>query len=359
MRKQQHSSKATMQTILSPNETQDTAGEASVVLRAPRELPPGANFVRAKLLWEIGLHIAGNPKTPYYGNRDVCITVGSGSGKQYKPWLRMSSGSPILAHAVTSRELEIAIVNPAALLTQAYRGVGLFTTPLPLRVVATYPSWDRFVILLHPRVGIESLAEIKEKRLPLRISVREDTTHSTRVLIDQIFGLYGFSLADLEGWGGSLQLNGGPGDGRRLKELREGTIDIVMDEGILTWFNQALADGYALLTLGDADFEELAKLGWRRVVMPTGIYSNLKVAYACIDYSGWPLYAHESLPDDDAYKIVNAIAARQEEIAWDTDNPWAPYAGIASLGQETPSSPRDVPLHPGAARWFNEHGFPV
>ena len=44
-------------------------------------LPRGANFQRAKLLWEIGLHIAGDPNTPYYGPRDMCITVGSGSGE--------------------------------------------------------------------------------------------------------------------------------------------------------------------------------------------------------------------------------------------------------------------------------------
>ena len=43
-------------------------------------LPKGANFVRAKTLWEIGLHIAGNPATPYGGNRDMVIIVGSGSG---------------------------------------------------------------------------------------------------------------------------------------------------------------------------------------------------------------------------------------------------------------------------------------
>ena len=42
-------------------------------------LPRGANFQRAKMLWEIGLHIAGDPKTPYYGPRDMCITVGSRS----------------------------------------------------------------------------------------------------------------------------------------------------------------------------------------------------------------------------------------------------------------------------------------
>ena len=52
------------------------------------------------MLWEIGLHIAGNPNTPYDGPRDMCIAVGSGSHENFKPWLRMSTGSPILAHAV-------------------------------------------------------------------------------------------------------------------------------------------------------------------------------------------------------------------------------------------------------------------
>ena len=63
-------------------------------------LPKGANFVRAKTLWEIGLHIAGNPATPYGGNRDMIITVGSGGGERFRPWLRMATGSAILAEEV-------------------------------------------------------------------------------------------------------------------------------------------------------------------------------------------------------------------------------------------------------------------
>src|SRR5438093_12993385 len=95
-------------------------------------LPRGANFQRALMLWEIGLHIAGNPNTPYYGPRDMCIAVGSGSNETFKPWLRLSTGSPILAHAVCRNELEAAMINPSGLLTQAYRGTGLFpTTPHP------------------------------------------------------------------------------------------------------------------------------------------------------------------------------------------------------------------------------------
>src|SRR5205085_10764394 len=140
----------------------------------------------------IGLHIAGDPNEPYTGNRDVCITVGSGSGERYQPWLRMSSGSPALAHAVARGELDAAIVNPSAMLTQAVRGKGLFREPLPLCIVANYPSWDRFVFAVQPRLGLKSLADVKVKRLPLKLSTREDPTHSTRDLINQVLGLYGY-----------------------------------------------------------------------------------------------------------------------------------------------------------------------
>ncbi|MDP3766923.1 MAG: hypothetical protein Q8S13_02815, partial [Dehalococcoidia bacterium] len=94
-------------------------------------LPPGANFLRGKTLWEIGLHIAGNPDTPYGGNRDMCIVVGSGTGAQFVPWLRMATGAPHLAYAVADGGIEMAFVNPSGLLTQAYRGTGMFSKPLP------------------------------------------------------------------------------------------------------------------------------------------------------------------------------------------------------------------------------------
>ncbi|MBI2230784.1 MAG: hypothetical protein HYU46_17010 [Deltaproteobacteria bacterium] len=317
-------------------------------------LPRGANFQRAKLLWEIGLHIAGDPNTPYYGPRDMCITVGSGSGENLKPWLRMSTGSPILAHAVCRGELEMAMVNPSGFLTQAYRGTGLFSQPLPVRVLANYPSWDRYVHIIHPRTGLKSLAEIKEKKYPLRLSIREDATHSTRVLLDQTLAIYGFTLKDLESWGGRLQLNGGPGDERRMQAIKNETIDAIFDEGLILWFDAALAAGMQPITLEDWAFDKLQTLGWRKVKIPLGRYPHLKEEHTCIDYSGWPLYTRASLPDEDAYKVVDAINARKDEIFWEDS-----YTGVGQLGQDTDATPRDVPLHPGAERWYREHGFKV
>ena len=75
-------------------------------------LPKGANFVRAKTLWEIGLHLAGNPATPYGGNRDMIITIDSGSGATLRPWLRPAIGSPILAEPIAKGDgVDLAFVN--------------------------------------------------------------------------------------------------------------------------------------------------------------------------------------------------------------------------------------------------------
>lgn len=315
-------------------------------------LPKGANFVRGKMLWEIGLHIAGNPDTPYGGNRDMVITVGSGSGERFRPWLRMASGSAILAEGVAAGDVEAAFVNPSALLTQAYRGVGLFKKPLPVRIICNYPSWDRFVMAFHPRTGIKSVADIKAKKYPLRLSVREDPTHSTIVLIDQIFALHGFTLADIESWGGKLLRCGGPGDERRrLQPMARGEIDAVFDEGIKPWLKPALDAGLLPIGFDDREYAELGKLGWRRVTLPKALFPGLPHDVDTLDFSGWPIYCSAALPDQMAYDICAAVAAREAEI------PWEKMAGGNAVHAvtETDSTPMDVPLHPGAERWLREH----
>lgn len=320
----------------------------------PEPLPQGANFKRAKTLWEICLDIAGNPTTPYYGPRDISIAVGSGSGEHYKPWFRMSTGSPILAHAVANGELEYVFVNPSAMLTQAYRGTGLFKEPLPLRTVFSYPSWDRYVVVFRPGFEAGSLAEIRDRKLPIRLSIREDATHSTRVCTNQLFAAYGFSVDDVLSWGGSLQTNGGPGDKRRINAVREGAVDVVIDEGIGTWLHVALEQGYRPITLEDRIFDHMSAIGWRRVKLPASWDPHLTADHDCIDYSGWPVYTRDSMPEDDVYKVCAAVGARVDEIPWEENFP-----GASRLGLDADATPLDVPLHPGAAKWYREQGADV
>ena len=311
------------------------------------QLPRGAQFTRSKMLWEIALGIAGDPNIRYYEDRDVSIVIGNGSGEAFTPALTMAPGSPALAHAVARGDLDMAFVNPSGMLTQAYRGTGLYSEPLPVRVIASYPSYDRFVAAVHPRLGVTSLAEIAEQKPALRVSVREDATHSTRVLLDQLLPMYGFTLDDFVAWGGSLQLNGPPGDGRRLAGIAEGSLDVVFDEGIPAWLNHGLEHGLQPLEAEEDVFSQMEAIGWRRVVLPKERFPLLERDIMTIDYSGWPLYTRESLPDETAYKVCAAIAERAEYIRWESS-----YTGVGQLGQETEATPLDVPLHPGAERWF-------
>ncbi len=310
-------------------------------------LPRGAQFARSKMLWEIALGYAGDPAIPYYANRDVAVFVGNASGENFKPSLRMSPGSPALAHGICRGELDAAFVNPSALLTQAYIGKGLFSAPLPVRALAVYPSWDRFVMAVRPGSGITSLADLADR--PVRVSIREDATHSTRVLLNQMLPLYGFTLADIETRGGSFQLNGPPGDPRRLAAIKEGSVDIVFDEGIVTWLDTALEAGYTPLVPEESVLAELESMGWRRAALPRERFPLLAEDSVSIDYSGWPLYTSEAMPDEDAYRICAAIGARADEIRWESS-----FTGIQQLAGGTEATPLEVPLHPGAERWFRE-----
>lgn len=316
------------------------------------KLPTGANFKRANILWEVGLHIAANPAVKYGGNRDMQIVVGTGAGESFKRSLSLSTGSAVMAYAVASGETDVAFVNPSALLTQAYRGTGIFTRPLPLRIIANYPSVDRFVVAMRSSLGFRSLHDVKKARYPLQISVREDPTHSTLVLIQQLLAIYGMSLADIESWGGRIHPAGPPNDKRRLDAIRDGTLDAVFDEGISIWLAEALAQDFNLIPFEAETFDILQKMGWRKVGLNTGRFSHFP-AHDCIDFSGWPLYARADLADKTAYDICAALAARHDEMVWEEGT----HEGIAHLGRETDATPMDVPMHPGAERWFKENGI--
>jgi hypothetical protein len=313
----------------------------------------GATYKRHKILWELGQFIAADP-TPRFGNkRDMCIAVGVGSGENFRPQLRLATGSAVMAHAVAKGDIEMAFINPSAMLTQAYRGVGVFKRPLPLRIIASYPSEDRFVFAIRARLGFRSLHDVKNARYPLKISLREDPTHSSVVLIDQLLALHGMSIAEIEAWGGRMQRVGPPGDRRRIAAIRDGSVDAVADEGISGWFGEATSNGMVLLALDAQAYAGLDALGWRRVRLKSERFPHLAPELEGIDFSGWPLYAAASLPDQIAYEVCAAFGARQDQIPWEEGS----FREFAQIGRESSATPRDVPLHPGAERWYHEQGI--
>ena len=110
--------------------------------------------------------------------------------------------------------------------------------------------------------------------------------------------------------------------------------------------------GLSPIELEPAEFEAMARLGWRKVLLPKARFPGLARDIHTLDFSGWPIYTSASLPEQVAYDICGALAAREAEIPWEkgTDG------SALQMGREGDSTPMDVPLHPGAQRWYREHG---
>ncbi|MGH7034180.1 MAG: hypothetical protein ACREFL_10655, partial [Stellaceae bacterium] len=192
-------------------------------------------------------------------------------------------------------------------------------------------------------------ADIKRARYPLQVSVKEDATHSTRILTEQVLALYGFSLADIEAWGGKLHMSGSPSDRRRMEPMREGTLDAVFDEALVIWFDDALSCDLVPLAIEPEIAAQLAALGWRRGMVPKSKFPRLEADTAAIDYSGWPLYASAALDEATVYKLCAGFAQRADEIPWEDS-----FTEVSQVWRDTDATPFDVPLHPGAERFLRE-----
>jgi TRAP-type uncharacterized transport system substrate-binding protein len=214
------------------------------------------------------------------------------------------------------------------------------------------PSLDWQVFAVSERLGLASVAEIGEKKVPLRVSVRADAKNSTRFVVDQVLGAYGFSLADVERWGGSLQLVGSPREPVRIQGMRDGTVDAVFDEGISGWGHLALECGLRFLPMGAAAESRLKELGWRLLSVSRAEFPELTEDVVGVSFSGWPLFTRADLPDELAYQMAKALDAARPLVQWDSETP----VTLRDLCVSSDACPLDVPLHPGAVRYYQEQG---
>jgi TRAP transporter TAXI family solute receptor len=258
---------------------------------------------------------------------------------------------------VGTRRVDIAYVNPSAMVTMAYRGKGYYKQKMPLRVLASFPSWDRIAIVVSKDLGVKSLHDVARRKIPLRVSTRfSGVNNGTYYTISTILSLYGFSLEKIKRWGGQVQECPRPFSPERLKGIAKRSINAVFDEGVSTiggWLDQALENGYDILPLEPDIIKKLEQLGYSRSVLPRSRYPQLKEDVTSIDYSGWSLVTHRWLPNNVAYAAIETIDARQNVIPVDDDKP----LDMRNLCRSTEKCSLQIPLHPGAEKYYREKGY--
>ncbi len=282
---------------------------------------------------------------------DIRVALDAREVKAGRPNLTFATDTARSPLAVARGEADLSFFNPSAYLAMAVRGVGPFTEPLSLRTIATFPSWDRMGFAVSARTGLESLSAIRERRYPLRVSVRGLDTDTTRFVVDEVLASLGFSLRDIEAWGGSIHRAGTPGDRSRLDGVADGSIEAIFDEGINAW-RAALAHGMRFLPVAPETARRMEELGWRTPVIPRGWDTGVDADVPAIDFSGWPLYTRADMPDEIAYRICKSLDAARSRIPFDSDRP----VELADLCTDSDEAPLGAPVHPGAERYYREMG---
>ena len=317
-------------------------------------LPPrgGASLTRANALVQIAARLSTDRSDPARPHRDFRITLGVVQNGTFHDGVSFATGSPDVLFAVARGEIDVAAINPSAYAAMAVRGTGLFPSPLPVRTIAVMPSWDRMAFAVSERTGLTTLAEVAQRRYPLRVSIRENQYHGTRFVIDEALQALGFSLRDLRDWGGDIHYVSTPSEESRLEGMRSGTIEAVFDEGIKSWGPLALEHGFRFLNLDRPVFDRMAALGWPVGPIPEERLAGIDSSLQAVSFSGWPIVTRLDLSDNLVYQMCAALDAARDSIAWDTDHD----VSTADLCRDDDEAPLGAPLHPGAARYFRERG---
>ena len=258
---------------------------------------------------------------------------------------------------VGTRRVDIAYVNPSALVAMAYLGKGYYKKKMPLRVLGCFPSWDRIALVVSKHLGLKSLREVAQRKIPLRVSTRmSGLNNGTYYTVATILGLYGFSFAKIKRWGGKVQECGRPFSPERMKAIAKRSIDAVFDEGVSTpggWLDQALDKGYEILPIDPDIVDRLEQIGYSRTVLLKSRYPQLQGDALTIDFSGWALVTHRWLADEIAYAAIATIDEKQKIIPVDDEAP----LDMKELCNGSEKCPLRVPLHPGAAKYYRERGY--
>ncbi len=260
--------------------------------------------------------------------------------------------------ALADGKFSLAWVNPSVALTMAYRGKGPFRKRLPVRTIAVFPSYDVMGFAVHESTGLVSLAQIKKERFPLRLSTGRVTDsalrgNATMFTVKAVMAAAGFTFADIRKWGGKIHSVSRPSDPARRAAIEIGTVNAIFDEGIKSWGQTALDHGFRYLPVKGTVLKDLAAMGYRPTVMPKSLFHGLTQDIQTVDFSGWPMVVRADMPDDVAYGLCEAIEKCKELMPTDNFKP----LDIGQLCANDEEAPYDVPLHPGAERFYRERGY--
>ena len=305
---------------------------------------------RSRLMLEVASELVNRRDWPYLQARVSLREQGSGDW----PVNLFASDSPAALHEVASGKVQFAIINPSTILKLAAVGSSPFKEPIPLRSIAVLPSCDQMLFAVKQETGLKSITDIRERRFPLKVSLRGQPDHSLHIIVNHVLAAAGFSLNDIVSWGGEVRYDAGMAYGpKRIGAIQRGEIHAIFDEGASTWGNMALELGMTFLSLDEGLLQRLEVAGLRRGLIEKKNFLKLADDVPTLDFSGWPIYTHADTSDALVTDFCRALKASKDRVPWAEEGPLP----LERMVQDSAEGHLEVPLHPAAERFWRECGY--
>ena len=264
--------------------------------------------------------------------------------------LQVVEGGGIMNHAnVGSGALPAAILNPP-MTVAALAGRPPYERAYPeLRVAVGNLTVNHLHLAVDRRLPLQALADWPAQRYPLRLPVDRVGTVD-RLVLELTLELLGFSIAELERWGGrAVEAND---YNRQLELWQSGQVDALWQfMGIPSPSIQAAHDVRPLRVLAfpPSVIGRLAEHGWVAGEIPTGAYGAVERPVPTVAM-GTSLGFHADVPAEAVYAATRAICDHPERVR-------AIHPAAADFQPRL--APRDLggPLHAGAERYHRERGW--
>ena len=268
---------------------------------------------------------------------------------------RFRDGLLVLA----DKKAEIALVNSQGLAMMALKGKGLFERPIPLRGIGNLGSGEWMVFAVDARHGVRTFAELKERKLPLKIVTGYLDDSAVGFLLLDLMKRHGIDPEEFKSWGGEF-IQGPPAAFAR-EQLASGKADAVFQEAIIG------DDVNALLRKRPMNFlsvePDVAKAmaeeyGWPFVTVPANTYPGQPEPFVQPDFADWLICVREDMDEEFAYRLAQIVVEKREDLdtkkaygslTFSPFGPWEPDLSIVTKFL--------IPLHPGAERYYREKGM--
>jgi uncharacterized protein len=200
--------------------------------------------------------------------------------------------------------------------------------------------------------GITSLQDIADKQPPMRIAINQTGNTLVVVPATELFKAYGFTVEDIEEWGGEV-----------LYEASGAAIELLADRQLDMYFNATLVPNSDLaevarsvdlvwIEMDEGKLQQVAE-EWTLLVstVPAGAYDFVTEDQPSIA-TPHEMITSPDIPAQDIYKLVKAVYEGQEEMQ-------SLHPGMREFSGEVMIRVTDsgVSFHPGAEEFYREQGL--